>query len=85
MKTNITEVFQELHEAGSFIKSLNSSVLVLNAKIGEAHNIKNSKPISLVRCIYELIAKILVRNGQDHGQTDWRDWVVPKNGIKILW
>lgn len=48
MKGNILELFKESHEYGSFIKSLNSSFLVLNAKVEGAVNIKDFRPISLV-------------------------------------
>lgn len=48
MKEDIVKLFKELYEVGSFIRSLNSSFLVLIAKVGGAQNIKNFRIISLV-------------------------------------
>lgn len=58
---DIIELFQEMYQNGSFVKSTNSSFLVLIAKFGRAHNIKDFKLISLVGYIYELIAKVFGR------------------------
>lgn len=61
MKKDILEPFKELHEPGYFVRFLNSSFLVLIAKVGGAYNIKDFRPINLVGSIYKLIAEILVR------------------------
>lgn len=51
MKKDIIDMFQELPEAGSFIKSLNSSFSMLITEIGGTHNIKDFRLMSLVDCI----------------------------------
>lgn len=61
MKKYIVDLFQELHKAGSFVKSLNTTFLVLIAKFGGACNIKDFILISLVVCIYKIIAKVLTK------------------------
>lgn len=61
MKKDIIELFQDMHQSGSFVKSINSSFMVLIAKYGRPHNIKDFRRISLVGCIYKLIAKVLAR------------------------
>lgn len=43
------------------MKSLNSTFLVLIAKVEEVANIKEFQPIILVGCAYKLIAKIPLR------------------------
>lgn len=61
MKKDIVDLFQELYEAGSFVKSLNEFFFVRIAKFAGARNIRDFRSISLVGCIYKLIAKVLVR------------------------
>lgn len=61
MKKDIVDLFQELHEAWSFVKFLNVTFLVLVAKFGRVCNVKYFRPISLAWCIYKLIVKILVK------------------------
>lgn len=58
MKDDLIELFDDLHKHDSFVKSLNTTLLVLIAKKG-AKNIKDFRPISLVGYIYKLISKIL--------------------------
>ena len=48
MKEEITCFFKELHENNMFVRSLNSTFLVLVPKLENASNIKDFRPISLV-------------------------------------
>ncbi|XP_059671014.1 uncharacterized protein LOC132316554 [Cornus florida] len=52
--------FQEFHSHGTFEKSLNASFIALIPKKGNASDIKDFRPTSLVRCMYKLIAKVFV-------------------------
>lgn len=45
---DILELFKEIHESESFVRSFNSSFLVFIAKVGQAHNIKDFMAINLV-------------------------------------
>lgn len=54
-------LFNEIHNSGKFLKSLNSTFIVLIAKVRGASNVKEFELISFVGCVYKLIAKVLVR------------------------
>ena len=51
--------FKEFHERGGFVKSLNATFLVLVPKKGEAEDLKDFRPISLVGSLYKLLANVL--------------------------
>ena len=52
-------LFRDFHEHGSFVRSLNSTFMVLISKRGGAEDLKDFRPISLTGSIYKLIAKVL--------------------------
>ncbi|XP_059638551.1 uncharacterized protein LOC132280812 [Cornus florida] len=52
--------FQEFYCHGTFEKSLNASFITLIPKKGGASDIKDIWPISLIGCLYKLIAKVLI-------------------------
>ena len=58
-KEEIMEMFKEFHEHSSFLKSLNNTFLVLIPKKGEAEDLGDFKPISLLGGLYKLLAKVL--------------------------
>ena len=51
--------FKESHENNKFVKSLNSTFLVLVPKNENAVDIKDFRPISLVGGLYKILAKVL--------------------------
>ena len=51
--------FREFHEHGRFVKSLNSTFLVLVQKKGDVEGFRDFRPISLVRGLYKLLVKVL--------------------------
>ena len=51
--------FRQFLERGTFEKSLNSTFVVLIPKKGGAKDLKDFRPISLVRSSYKLLAKAL--------------------------
>ena len=51
--------FGEVHEYGKFERSLNATFISLIPKKTDAVNICDFRPISLVGCIYKLLAKVL--------------------------
>lgn len=61
IKEGMVELFKELHEAGSFMKCLNSTFMVLIAMVEGVVNIKEFWPIFLLGCIHKLIVKILAK------------------------
>ena len=50
-------LFRDFHDHGSFVRSLNSTFMVLIPKRG-VEDLKDFIPISLTRSIYKLIAKV---------------------------
>lgn len=59
IKEDVLDLFNDFHRLESFVKSLNSTFIVLIPKMVGAKNIKNVKPISLVSSFYKLISKVL--------------------------
>ena len=52
-------MFKDFHNTGRFVKSLNTTFIVLIPKKGEAEDLKDFRPISLVGSIYKWIDKVL--------------------------
>ena len=52
-------LFRDFHEHGSFVRSLNSTFMVLTPKRGGAEDLKDFRPINLTGSIYKLIAKVM--------------------------
>ena len=61
IKEDIMAVFDQVHAEGEFEKSLNATFIVLIPKKNGAWDIGNFKPISLIGCIYKVLAKVLAR------------------------
>ena len=52
-------LFRDFHEHGSFVRSLNSTFMVLIPKRGGVEDLKDFRLIILTGSIYKLIAKVL--------------------------
>ena len=59
VKSDIMRLFRDFHEHGRFVRSLNSTFLVLIPKRGGVEELKDFRSISLTGSIYKLIAKVL--------------------------
>ena len=59
MKDEVMSFFKEFHEHGRFVRSLNSTFLVLIPKKVGVEDLRDFKPISLVGGLYKLLAKVL--------------------------
>ena len=59
VKLDILGLFRDFHEHGRFVRSLNSTFMVLIPKRGGVEDLKDFRPISLIGSIYKLIAKVL--------------------------
>ena len=59
VKVEIMNLFREFHDKGRFVKSLNSTFIVLILKKGEVEELKDFRPISVIGSIYKWIAKVL--------------------------
>ena len=51
--------FKDFFERGKFVRSLNSTFLVLVPKKGGAEDLRDFRPISLVGGLYKILAKVL--------------------------
>ena len=59
VEADLLAVFDEFHEFCSFEKSLNATFLALIPKKQNASNIRDFRPISLIGCMYKMVAKVL--------------------------
>ena len=59
MKEEVMGFLKEFHEHGRFVRRLNSTFLVLIPKKAGAEDLRDFRPISLVRGLYKLLAKVL--------------------------
>jgi hypothetical protein len=59
IKTELVGVFQDFHTHSKFVKSTNATFLALIPKKYGAMDLKDFRPISHVRGVYKIIAKIL--------------------------
>ena len=59
VKEEVLEMFKDFHEQKAFLKSLNTTFLVLIPKKGGAEELGDFRPISLVGGLYKLLAKVL--------------------------
>ncbi|RVX10542.1 LINE-1 retrotransposable element ORF2 protein [Vitis vinifera] len=59
VKEEVLELFKEFYEHSAFIKSINSTFLVLIPKKGGAEDLGDFRPISLLGGLYKLLAKVL--------------------------
>ena len=59
VKEEVLLMFKDFHEKARFVRSLNSTFIVLVLKKGGVEDIQDFRPISLVNSLYKLIAKVL--------------------------
>ena len=59
MKYKVMGFLKEFPEQSRFVRSLNSTFLVLIKKKTGAEDLRDFKPISLVESLYKLLAKVL--------------------------
>ena len=59
VKDEIISFFKDFYERGKFVRSLNSTFLVLVPKKGGTDDLRNYRPISLVGGMYKILAKVL--------------------------
>ena len=59
VKEEVLEMFKEFHEHNAFLKSLNTTFLVLIPKKGGVEELGDFRPISILGGLYKLLAKVL--------------------------
>ena len=55
-------MFNEFHNQGRFVKSMNATFLVLIPKKGGVENLKDYRPISPLGGLYKWLAKVLANS-----------------------
>jgi len=61
MKEDLVKVVLNFEESEKWAKGLNASFIALIPKVNNHTNLNEYMPISLVSCIYKIVAKILSR------------------------
>ena len=59
LRNDVIGLFKEFYEHKKFVRNLNTTFLVFVPKKGNAKDLKDFKPISLVGGLYKLLAKVL--------------------------
>ena len=59
VKSEVMAIFKDFFDIDKFVKSLNSTFIVMIPKKEGADDLKDFRPISLVGSLYKLIAKVL--------------------------
>ena len=59
VKEDVMRMFTDFYETGKFVRSLNTTFLVLIPKKGGVEDFKDFRPINLVGSLYKLLAKVL--------------------------
>jgi hypothetical protein len=59
VKEDFMAVFEDFHSHGKFVKSINSTFILLIFKFQGAKELKDFHPISLVGGVYKIVAKVL--------------------------
>ena len=59
IKEDLLKVFSEFHSTGIVNQSTNSTFITLVPKKDQPKRMKDFRPISLVTCLYKVIAKVL--------------------------
>lgn len=61
LQNNFVATFDVFYEAGSFLRSLNTTFLVLIPEVVGPTNIRDIRPINLFGGMYKIIAKVVAR------------------------
>jgi len=61
MKPEVLRFLDEFYANGRFPKGTNASFVTLIPKVFDPQNLNQYKPISLIGCIYKIMAKVLAR------------------------
>ena len=56
---DVISFFREFYEHGKFVKNLNATFLVLIPKKARVEDLRDFRPISLLRSLYKWLAKVL--------------------------
>ena len=62
VERDVLTVFEEFYQHSKFEKSLNTTFIALIPKKNGASNIRDFRPISLVRSVYKILAKVMANH-----------------------
>ena len=58
-KKDLVELFEDFHKGELDLYRLNCALVILIPKVGDASNMKQFRPISLLNCSFKIFSKIL--------------------------
>jgi hypothetical protein len=59
IKSDVVDLFNDFHKGALDLKRLNFALVTLIPKVGEATNMKQFRPISLLNCNFKIFSKLL--------------------------
>ena len=59
IKEDLVRVFAQFHRSGIINQSTNATFIVLLPKKSQTKKVSDFRPISLITCLYKIIAKVL--------------------------
>lgn len=59
LKIDFVKLLKEFHANGKLIRGTNSSFIILIPKFDNSQGLNEFYPISLIRCVYKVLAKVL--------------------------
>lgn len=59
IKKDLVDMFEDFHKGKIDIYRINCALVTLIPKVGEASNMKQFRPISLLNCSFKIFSKIL--------------------------
>ncbi|KHN07949.1 Transposon TX1 putative 149 kDa protein, partial [Glycine soja] len=59
LKPDISRFLDEFHANGVFPRGSNASFITLIPKLKDPQNLSQYRPISLIGCVYKIVAKLL--------------------------
>ena len=59
VEKDVLAFFEDFYQYSKFEKSLNATFITLIPKKNDTSNIRDFMPISLVECVYKILAKVL--------------------------
>lgn len=59
LKPDISRFITEFHVNGVFLRGTNTSFIALIPKVKDPRHLNEYRPISLIGCVYKIVAKLL--------------------------
>ena len=84
LKPEITRFIFEFHANGIFPKGSNASFITLVPKVPDPQNLNDFRPISLIGCVYKIVAKLLSNRLKRVMPDIWK-LKIPSKSLVFAW